>query len=455
MELMSKKQWKRIEVLEQVVAGRWTIKEATGILNLSRRQVSRLKRRYQEVGRKCVLHGNKGRSPPNKLSADIRQNIMQLRRGKYEGFNDQHFTEKLVEVECVKVSRPTVQRILRTCGIGSPRKRRPRKYRKRRERKPQAGLMVLWDGSKHDWLEGRGPRLCLMGSLDDGTSKLLEGAHFEEEECSAGYLRVLYEMVRHNGVPWQVYMDKHGSLRRNDDFWTQDEELAGRQDPTQVGRALEALGVELIYANSPEAKGRIERAWGTLQDRLTSELRLAGAETMSEANAVLKRYRSQYNRRFAVIPADSSSAWRELPKDIDLQRVCSFYNTAVVRNDHTIHCEGIVIDIPPGPNRTSYARKQVEVRRLLDGQVRIYLGEKILLSFNAEVPKNSPKRNKRTEKTNSQPQASKKKKLTFREILTKYSRARGQENCTAEGVRASPSRLLPPQIGSETFSLNS
>ncbi len=421
---MSRKQWKRVEVLEQLAAGRWTIGEAQRLLDLSRRQLSRLKRRFQELGQKCVLHGNRGRSPPNKLGESVRRQIIQLRRGKYEGFNDQHFTEKLVEVEGVEVSRPTVQRILRAHGIGSPRKRRPRKYRKRRERKPQAGLMILWDGSKHDWLEGRGPMLCLIGAVDDGTSELLAGAHFVEEECSAGYLRVLREIVKRHGIPWQAYMDRHGSLHRNDDFWTHDEELAGHQDPTQVGRALKTLGIEVLYANSPQAKGRIERAWGTLQDRLTSELRLVRATTMQEANAVLKRYRPHYNRRFAVAPVIRCPVWRELPKGVDLQRVCSFYNTAVVRNDNTIQCEGQVIDIPPGPNRTSYAGKQVEVRRLLDGHVRVYLSDSILVSRKSEVPRYSPDHlRKRCKAPESPPKSKPKKRLTVREIIAKYTKA--------------------------------
>jgi transposase len=424
MELMSRKHWKRLEVLEQLTKGKWQIEEARRLLDLSRRQVSRLKRRYLEQGALCVRHGNKGRSPPNRLREDIRRQIVELRQGKYEGFNDQHFAEKLAEAEGIVVSRATVRRILRGRGIGSPRKRRPRKYRKRRERKAQAGLMILWDGSKHDWLEGRGPKLCLMGAIDDGTSELLAGAHFVEQECSVGYLRVLYELVRQHGVPWQAYMDKHGSLHRNDDYWTRDEELAGRQEPTQVGRALEILGIEVIFANSPQAKGRVERAWGTLQDRLTSELRLAGARTVEDANAVLKRYRPKYNRRFAVTPADRSPAWRQLPAGLDLQRVCSFYNTAIVRNDNTIQCEGQVIDIPPGPNRTSYAGKVVEVRRLLDGQVRVYLADSILTSHQAQAPSSSPTHRRKNSKAPQTPTKPKpKRRLTLKEIMAKYTNA--------------------------------
>ncbi|MGC4093332.1 MAG: hypothetical protein QM756_36660 [Polyangiaceae bacterium] len=177
----------------------------------------------------------------------MREQVLALRRGKYEGFNDQHFTEKLVEVEGLRLSRETVRRILRNAGIGSPRKRRAPKHRRRRERKAQAGQMILWDGSEHDWLEGRGPRLCLMGAVDDATGELLPGAHFTEQESTVGYLRVLRDILREKGIPHTVYGDRHSSLRRNDKHWTLEEELAGRQQPTQVGRALANLGVALHY----------------------------------------------------------------------------------------------------------------------------------------------------------------------------------------------------------------
>src|SRR2546428_14013768 len=145
--------------------------------------------------------------------------------------------------------------------------------------------MLLWDGSRHDWLEGRGPWLCLIAAMDDATGELLPGGHFVDQECAAGYFRVLRAVVTAHGVPWSIYMDQHGALQRNDDHWTAAEELRGKQDPTQVGQALEALAIAAIYALSPQAKGRVERLWGTLQDRLVSELRLAGARPRAGADA--------------------------------------------------------------------------------------------------------------------------------------------------------------------------
>jgi hypothetical protein len=325
-----------------------------------------------------VIHGNSGQSPSHRLTQKVRDQIVELRRVKYAGFNDHHFTEKLCEVEKVEVSRSSVQRLLRAAGIGSPRRRRAPKHRRRRERKEQAGLMILWDGSQHDWLEGRGPVLCLMGAVDDASGELLGGAHFVEQECAAGYLGVLKAIAEDKGLPWSAYMDRHGSLKRNDDHWTLEEELRGEQDPTQVGRALQALEIEVIYALSAQAKGRVERLWGTLQDRLVSELRLAGATTREQANAVLEKFRPDYNRRFAISAAQAEPAWRRVRRQTDLERVCSFHYEATVLGDNTVRLAGVVIDIPPGPRKRSYAGARVELRQLLDASWRVYLGERVI-----------------------------------------------------------------------------
>ena len=416
---MTQRQWKRLEVLERFSDGDWTMKEAAKLAGVSPRHWRRLLLRYGEVGHQMVVHGNSGKKPANALTTDTVAKILELRGGLYDKFNDTHFTEKLLAVEDISVSRPTVQRLLRRHGIASPRKRRPRKYRRRRERRPQAGMMILWDGSTHDWLEGRGPHLCLMGAVDDATGKLLAGAHFVEHESSTGYLRVLREIVYHHGVPWQAYMDKHSSLRRNDDSWTQKEELAGRQEPTQVGRALETLGVEVIFANSPQAKGRVERAWGTLQDRLVSELRLAGAKTLAEANIVLERYRAEYNKRFGVAPAKYRSAWRKLPKGIDLDKACSFYTTAVVRPNNAVLYDGHMIDLPPGPNQTSLSGKTAEVRQLLSGEIRVYVQGALLKKQPGAPRKYSPQRRKVSVPRTRPTVKAAKAKLTFSAILAK------------------------------------
>jgi len=378
MDKMSVGEWKRVEAAERVKRGELGVGEAAQVLGLSERQVRRICEAVEERGARGVIHGNRGRSPANRLTEEVRRRVVELLEKKYGGFNDTHFTEKLGEVEKIAVSRASVQRLRKGAGIRAARRRRPRRHRRRRERKAREGLMILWDGSRHDWLEGRGPMLCLMGAVDDATGALLPGAHFVEQECAAGYLRVVREIAREKGLPWSAYMDQHGSLKRNDDHWTLEEELRGEQEPTQVGRALKAFDIEVIYALSPQAKGRVERLWGTLQDRLCSELRLAGARTRAEADAVLEWFGPDYDRRFAVPAADKTPAWRPVPAGVDVERVCSLAYEATVLNDNTVRLGGLVIDIPPGPRKRSYAQARVEVRQMLDGSWRVYLGDAVI-----------------------------------------------------------------------------
>jgi hypothetical protein len=388
MDLMSERQWKRWDAVARVAAGRLTMQQAATVLGLSVRQLRRIRRRVEREGRTGVRHGNHERVPVNKLTAIIRARVLRLRRTRYRDFNDQHFVETLAQEQPpLVVSVRTVRRILRPAGVAARRQRRAPKHRRRRERKAQAGLMLLWDGSRHQWLEERGPALCLIAAIDDATGDLLPGAHFVAQECAAGYLRVLHAIVATHGVPWSVYMDQHGSLRRNDDHWTVAEERRGVQDPTQVGGALQALGIEAIYALTPQAKGRVERLWGTLQDRLVSELRLVRAATVAVANAVLDRYRAAHNRRFAVPPPDRTPAWRPLRRGTDLARVCSFRYEATVLKDNTVRLGGQIFDIPPGPRRRSYADRRVEVRQLLDGTWRIYDGDTLIATAVATTPR--------------------------------------------------------------------
>jgi len=395
MERMRAEEWKRLDVLKRVAGGELTRGQAGQVLGLTKRQVRRLLRAYEARGRQSLAHGNAGREPANRTPERVRERVLTLRKGKYEGFNDQHFTEKL-EGEGLAVSRSSVRRWLREAGIGPVKRRRPTRHRRRRDRKAQSGLMVLWDGSRHEWLEDRGPVLCLIGAIDDATGDVLPGAHFLEQECAAGYLATLRAIVREKGVPLSAYMDRHSSLARNDGHWTLEEELRGEQDPTQVGRALQALGVEMIFALSPQAKGRVERLWGTLQDRLVSELRLAGVSTCAEANAVLARYVPEHNARFAIAAADSTPAWR--PVRGDIERMCSFGYASIVQNDNTVRLGGRVIDIPPGPQRRSYAKAQVEVRQLLDGSWRVYHRDRLIAVADPSRPEEL-RAIKRTKKT--------------------------------------------------------
>ncbi len=375
---MAEKQWKRLDVLKRLSAAEMTVSQAAQVLRLSGRQMRRVVAAFARRGAKSLVHGNVGRAPPNKTSDAARIRILELMAGKYTGFNDTHFTEKLAKNEGLKLARATVRRFARAAGLKAAKPRRSRAYRSRREREAQAGMMLLWDGSRHDWLEGRGPVLCLMGAIDDATGELMPGAHFLEQESAVGYLRVLAAVVAENGIPWKLYMDMHGSLKRNDDYWSLEEELDGKQQPTQVGMALEALGIEPIYALSPQAKGRVERLWGTLQDRLVSELRLAGVSTATDANALLEKYRPEFNERFGKSARDSVPAWRPLQRGCDVLEACSFQYEATVGNDNVVSLDGLKLQIPRPSNGRSYAKARVQVHQLLNGTWRVkHKGQRI------------------------------------------------------------------------------
>jgi len=376
MVTLSQKQLQRLRVIEKAVDGRLSVSDAAHLLQRSERQVQRLKRRFEPDSIAWLLHGNQGKAKPWALAAELRQQVLHLARTRYAGFNDSHLHEKLILEEGFTFSRETLRRILRAAGLHSPQKRRPRQYRARRERRPRFGLMMLTDASRHDWLEGRGPRLTLLGFQDDATGRV-PAAHFQEEpENALGYFRLLQQLVTSHGVPLSLYRDRHSIFQRNDPHWSVAEELAGQQFPTQVGRALDDLGIQQIPAHSPQAKGRIERLWRTFQDRLCSELRLAGAATCAQANTVLPQFLADYNQRFAVAPRQAANDFRRLPRGFDLARCLSFRYQRVVAPDHTIAFGSEKIQLPPA--RLGYAGSTVELSHQLDGNLCIYRGLKLL-----------------------------------------------------------------------------
>src|SRR6266446_6044275 len=329
---LSQKELQRVSVINACIRGDMACARAAALLCLSVRQIKRLKKRMREDGEAALAHANRGRPSHRRLPDAVRERIVQLSRGTYAGFNDHHLCEELVEREGFSLSRETLRRLLRKNGLGSPRKRRAPTHRQRRLRSARQGELVQLDGSPHDWLEGRGPRLTALGLQDDATGKIL-AAQFFASESAAGYLTLLRQLLRRHGTPLALYGDRSGIFVRNDDFWTVEEQLAGKRQPTQFGRALEQLGITFIAARSPQAKGRIERLWGVLQDRLTSELRLAQACHLHSANRVLRRFVTDYNRRFARQPRENPTAWRAAPES--LERICCFLHERIVSNDRS------------------------------------------------------------------------------------------------------------------------
>jgi transposase len=346
--LMSQKQLQRLEVMGLVEAGKITLKEGAEKIGMSYRQTKRIRKRVGEKGGKGLIHGNTGNPSNHRMREGIKAKVLQLSQRVYGEFNDQHFTEKLAEEEGIEVSRETVRKIRRAAGMGPKRKRRSKKHRKRRERRAQEGWMVLWDGSPHPWFGPNLPPCCLMAAMDDATGGIL-AARFFAFEGTEGYLWLLRQVVTQHGIPISIYQDRHGSLKRNDDHWTLEEELAGRQEPTQVGQALRTLGIQPIFALSPQAKGRIERLFGTLQDRLGAELGLAKVTTLPQGNDFLPAFIRRFNHRFAIAPCQSEKAWRSVPKTIEVDRAISFHYPTKVGLDNTVRLGTLLLDIPPGP----------------------------------------------------------------------------------------------------------
>ena len=386
---MSQKERQRYHLLTMVVEGKTTLKYASSVMGVSYRHGKRLKRKLVIEGARGLVHGNRGRPSGRAFHPELANRIIALSQKTYAIFNDTHFTEKLNEVEGITVSRDTVRRLRRTNGIKPKRKRRAKKHYQRRPRKEQEGMMVLWDGSPHRWFSKDKPSCCLMAAIDDASSELLD-AFFIPYECSFGYLKLLEHMVTRYGVPCSIYQDRHGSLHRNDDNWTLEEQLNGEQDPTQVGGCLQSLGITPIFALTPQAKGRIERLFGVLQDRLIAELALRDITEMDAGNRFLaEQFIDDHNRRFAVKPQAAQRAWRKVPKGLDNKRAISFRYHAVVGNDNAVRLGSMVIDIPEGPGQRGYAKAKVEIHQLLDGSWRVYHKD-ILIAHTDPTPLKEP-----------------------------------------------------------------
>jgi transposase len=375
---ISQKQLQRYHKLKLVLDGTITLLQASLAMKMSYRHAKRLKKALISGGTRALLHGNRGRSPANKIDEQMRRKIIALSEEVYSDLNDTHFAEMLWEREGIAVSRQSVRAIRRAEGIRPKRRRRVRKHHSRRPRKQAEGVMMLWDGSPHRWFGKERAPCCLMAAMDDATGKVL-ALSFTEFECSAGYFELLRLVVRDYGIPGSVYQDRHSALKRNDDFWSIEEQLAGRQDPTQVGSALEALGIEQIYAQTPQAKGRVEKLFETLQDRLVPMLALEGITDISSANRYLESsFVGYFNGKFAVSPEQAKSMWTKAPRDLDLAKTLAFKYEASVANDNAIRLGGIIIDVPPGPAKRSYAGIRAEVRQLLDGSWRVYHQNKLI-----------------------------------------------------------------------------
>jgi transposase len=375
---MTQREQARLQILNGVLSGRSTLAEAATMLGVSERHGWRLLARYRAQGAAALAHGNRGRPPTHRLSEQPRRRVRDLAATTYAGVNHTYLTELLAECDGIELSRSSVRRILAAAGLRSPRRRRPPKHRSRRDRAPQEGMLLQVDGSRHAWLEDRGPVLSLLAAIDDATGEVV-GAVFREQEDAHGYFQVLQAVVAAKGIPLALYSDRHGIFQRPPTGKeTLEEQLAGERRPTQVGRALRHLGIEQILAHSPQAKGRVERLWGTWQDRLVTALRLAGAATPADADRVLADFLPAFNARFRVPAAAGGSAYRPLPPDLCVEGILCFTYHYTVARDNTVRFGGHVLQIAPGPAGRSFAHKRVEVQERLDGSLAVAFEGRVL-----------------------------------------------------------------------------
>jgi transposase len=369
---MSRKEAPRAGLIRAALAGQITTEEAAGSLGLTGRQVRRLKARYRAEGIRGLVHRSRGRPSPQALAPARRAQIVARLRTAYADCNDCHATEKLREVDGLGVSRATVRRLRRAAGLPAKRRRRPAQARCRRPPAARPGALVLIDGSTHAWLGPAGPVCSLLGAVDDATGALL-ALVFRPAEDLHGYATLLHQLATQQGLPLALYGDRLSVFVRNDPHWTLEEELQGAQRPTHFGAMLQGLGIRYIAARSPQAKGRIERLWGTLQDRLVTELRLRGLTTVAAASAYLPRFCADYTRRFARPSTDPTPAWRPAPRDLPDRLACHYHRT--VARDHTVHLGLRTLTLPRG---RSYAGCGVTVTECLDGRLLVaYHGRRL------------------------------------------------------------------------------
>ena len=380
---MSRKEVPRAGLLKAALARKITNDEGAGALHLSVRQFIRVKHRFQADGAPGLCHRLRGRPSPRRLPADVRARVAALLQTTYVDVNDCHATEKLREVEGLLVSRASVRRIRRALDLPAKHRRRPRQHRARRTPEARMGALVQLDGSPCDWLEGRGPAMTLHGAIDDATSTVL-ALHFRPTEDLHGYATVLQQIGTAYGLPLTLYGDRFGVFVRNDAHWTLEEELQGHQHPTHFGQILRDLAIGFRPAGSPQAKGRIERLWRTLQDRLVVELRLRGIITREAANASLPAFLADYNRRFTHPPTDAHAAWRPRPRDFADQLSCRY--TRTVARDNTVRLGARWVQIPPGPHGRSYADSRVDLRECVDGRLLVFRAGGRLVSQPAPGP---------------------------------------------------------------------
>lgn len=371
--VMTGEESRRLYVIQQVIERKIRQRHAAELLGRSVRQVRRLVRRVRQDGPRGIGHRLRGRRSNRRHADALQARVVTLYRAHYADFGPTLAREKLAERHRLRLGRETLRRWLLAAGLWHGERQAPR-HHQWRERKAHVGEMVQLDGSHHDWLEGRGPQLVLMGYIDDATNRVF--ARFYDYEGTLPALESFARYARRYGLPQSVYVDRHTTYQGRGKP-TREDELAGRARPqSQFERALSELGVQVIPAYSPQAKGRVERLFGTLQDRLVKELRLAHVTTRETANRLLARYLPGYNRRFSCPPRSPVNLHRPCPPAHRLHRILTLRQQHVLRHDNTVQHETRTYLLDE--RWTGHRPKTIEAEVRLDGKLYLLTGDQAL-----------------------------------------------------------------------------
>jgi transposase len=361
---MSAKEMSRLEVMQRITEKRLTQKEASGILGLNVRQIRRLVSRYRQSGASGLVSQRRGKPSNHQISVAVKQTVLDLLLGKYRDFGPTLAHEKLVEVEKLKISDESVRKIMIAKGLWKARRARKIITHQMRERRACYGELVQIDGSPHDWFEGRAGKCTLLVFIDDASGKLVE-LLFVERESFFSYCTAARGYFARCGKPVAFYSDKHGIFRVNVPNVGEGENL------TQFGRAMKELDIEIICANTPQAKGRVERANQTLQDRLVKEMRLRGISSLDAGNAYLTEFMEDFNRRFAVEPHSQLDVHRPLTSQDNLAIILTWQETRSLSKNLTLQFDKLVYQIQT--NRPTYALRHARVTICQDISGKVFI----------------------------------------------------------------------------------
>jgi transposase len=360
---MSMSEAKRLHLVRKAIEKRITQAEAAEMAGLCLRQLQRIIRRVRSEGDPGICNRARGRKPNNQISEAVKDKAIELCRERYREFGPTLASEKLLEKNRIKVSIETLRTWFLEAGLPY-RKRKKRPHRQWRERKACRGAMVQLDGSHHDWFEGRGPKCVLMAFVDDATGEVY--ARFYDYEGTLPAMDCFKGYIKQYGIPQSVYLDRHSTYKSTVHYQTIEDQLEDRQLMSQFERSLQELSVTVIHAYSPQAKGRVERLFGTFQDRVIKEMRLAGVRSKDEGNAFLETYLPAYNRRYRVSPAKDTDMHRRFKGHRELDRILSIRTSRALRNDFTIAHDKRLYQI-----KDNIRAKKVTVEERTDGSMRV------------------------------------------------------------------------------------